>query len=108
MNKFDNIEGIDDRDKNEILSRSIRCGKRTYFFDLKVSRKDELYLTISESKRQYNENNDTFFYEKHKLFLMQQDLKLFHSELTKMIEYIEANPQIANIEHDENPDLDNE
>ena len=114
MNEFEHVEKNEDRDRrmekdsNEILSRSIRCGKRTYFFDLKVSKNSEPYLTISESKRRYNENDDKFFYEKHKLFLMKQDLKQFTAELTKMIEFIEANPQLDNVKQSEDFDLDNE
>ena len=108
MNKFDDIERNEDTDKNEILSRSIRCGKRTYFFDVKVSKQEKLYLTISESKRLYNKIDDTFSYEKHKLFLMKQDLKKFHFELAKIIEFIDSNPQFEDYEQIEDTDLDNE
>lgn len=99
MDKFEHIENSerdDDRDRNEILSTSIRSGKRTYFFDLKISKKEEPYLTITESKRRFNENDDTFFYEKHKIFLLKQDLKQFYLELGKMIDFIDENPQLAN------------
>jgi len=95
MDEFEHIESSDNRDKNEILSKSIRCGKRTYFFDLKTSKNNDFYLTITESKRRFNETNGTFFYEKHKLFLLQEDLESFHTELSKMIEYLNANPHLA-------------
>ncbi len=82
------------KERNEILSKSIRSGKRTYFFDLKASRKNEPYLTITESKRRFNEENGTFFYEKHKIFLLKEDMQDFHHELGKMIEFIAANPEL--------------
>jgi len=104
LEHIENSEKNEDRDKNEILSKSIRSGKRTYFFDLKISRKNEPYLTITESKRRFNETNDTFFYEKHKIFLLREDFKSFHSELGKMIEFIDANPLFANLEQSENLD----
>ncbi|MDR1879116.1 MAG: PUR family DNA/RNA-binding protein [Bacteroidales bacterium] len=89
------IENKEGMEKNEIVSRSVRAGKRTYFFDLKTSKKDELYLTITESKRRFNEANGTYFYEKHKVFLLEQDVKSFHSELGKIIDFIEANPHLT-------------
>jgi len=97
MDEFEHIENNESRDKNEILSKSIRCGKRTYFFDLKTSKKDELYLTITESKRRYNEADGTFFYEKHKLFLFHEDLENFHAELSKMGEFIKENPHFTEL-----------
>jgi len=102
MDELEHIDNEENRDRNEILSNSIRCGKRTYFFDLKMSKKNEIYITITESKRRFNEDNGTFFYEKHKLFLLKQDLESFHSELGKMIEFIKANPQLDHSEEHEN------
>lgn len=104
MDDFEHIDGNENRDKNEIFSKSIRCGKRTYFFDLKISKKDELYLTITESKRRFNESDGTFFYEKHKLFLIQEDLENFHTELGKMMDFINENPHLAELAQKENSD----
>jgi hypothetical protein len=105
MDEFEHIENEGNRDRNEILSKSIRCGKRTYFFDLKISRRNELYVTITESKRRFDETNGNFFYEKHKLFLLEQDLESFHSEMSEMIEFIKANPHLANLEQNKNSDF---
>jgi|GEM_PF-5865961 len=55
--------------KDEIFSKAVRAGKRTYFFDVKATRSNEYYITITESKRKFNNDQGTFFYEKHKLFL---------------------------------------
>ena len=108
MDEFESIENEGNRDRNEILSKSIRCGKRTYFFDLKLSRRDEVYVTITESKRRFDEASGNFFYEKHKLFLLEQDLEVFHSELGKMIEFIKENPHLVNSERNENSDFNSE
>ena len=52
---------MENLEKNEILSRAVRAGKRTYFFDVKTTKNDEKYLTITESKRKFNADNGTFF-----------------------------------------------
>lgn len=62
--------------KDEIYSKSVRAGKRTYFFDVKSTRGNDLYLTITESKRRYNDDG-SFRYEKHKLFLYKEDFDKF-------------------------------
>ena len=55
--------------RDEIYSHTVRAGKRTYFFDVKSTRAGEYYLTITESKRRFNNEQGKFYYEKHKLFL---------------------------------------
>ena len=75
-------------EKNEILSRAVRAGKRTYFFDVKTTKSDERYLTITESKRKFNADNGTFFYEKHKLFLYKDDFEKFQKALAGVLEFI--------------------
>lgn len=62
--------------KDEIYSKAVRAGKRTYFFDVKSTRGNDLYLTVTESKRRYNDDG-TFRYEKHKLFLYKEDFEKF-------------------------------
>ncbi|MFP4470756.1 MAG: DUF3276 family protein [Bacteroidales bacterium] len=76
--------------REEIFSKVVRAGKRTYFFDVKETRNKERYLTITESKRRFNNENGKFFYEKHKLFLYKEDFEKFSSGLTEVIGYIEA------------------
>ncbi|HNW68522.1 MAG TPA: DUF3276 family protein [Bacteroidales bacterium] len=77
-------------EKNEILSRAVRAGKRTYFFDVKATKSDEKYLTITESKRKFNADNGTFFYEKHKLFLYKEDFSKFKNALEAVLDFIET------------------
>ena len=96
MDEFNTVEVAENkkgREKHEIFSKILRAGKRTYFFDLKASRKSEPYLTITESKRLFNEKDGTFSYEKHKIFLLKEDMVNFHNELGDMIKYMEEHPQ---------------
>lgn len=79
-----------DRDREEIFSRTVRAGKRTYFFDVKSTIADELYLTITESKRRFNNEQGKFFYEKHKLFLYKEDFEKFNNGLSDAFEFIKT------------------
>lgn len=81
---------MENLEKNEILSRTVRAGKRTYFFDVKTTKNDEKYLTITESKRKFNADNGTFFYEKHKLFLYKEDFSKFQNALGGVLDFIET------------------
>jgi hypothetical protein len=89
--KMEDLENKDrdrDRDREEIFSRTVRAGKRTYFFDVKATIADEFYLTITESKRRFNNEQGKFFYEKHKLFLYKEDFDKFNIGLSDAIEFI--------------------
>ncbi|MEG1556021.1 MAG: DUF3276 family protein [Bacteroidales bacterium] len=81
---------MENLEKNEILSRAVRAGKRTYFFDVKTTKNDEKYLTITESKRKFNAENGNFYYEKHKLFLYKEDFTKFQNALNGVLEFIET------------------
>jgi hypothetical protein len=79
--------------REEIHSKAVRAGKRTYFFDVKATRRNDYYLTITESKKRFNRDGK-FFYEKHKLFIYKEDFDKFSDALKEVIEFIrEANPQ---------------
>ena len=79
--------------REEIHSKAVRAGKRTYFFDVKATRRNDYYLTITESKKRFNRDGK-YFYEKHKLFLYKEDFDKFSDSLKEIIEFIrEANPQ---------------
>jgi len=73
--------------KDEIFSKAVRAGKRTYFFDVKSTRGNDLYLTITESKRRYNDDG-TFRYEKHKLFLYKEDFDKFQDGFVEALDKI--------------------
>ncbi len=76
--------------REEIFSEIVRAGKRTYFFDVKETRSGERYLTITESKRRFNNDSGQFFYEKHKLFLYQEDFDKFSNGLKSVFGFIET------------------
>lgn len=77
----------DSRFRDEIHSKVVRAGKRTYFLDVKCTRNDEYYLTITESKKFQDEKGD-FRYEKHKIFLYQEDFEKFSEALSEITEFI--------------------
>ena len=72
---------------DEVYSKAVRAGKRTYFFDVKSTRGNDLYLTITESKKKTNDNGK-FFYEKHKLFLYKEDFDKFIDGLQSTLDVI--------------------
>jgi len=93
-------EVVTEQRRDEIHSNAVRAGKRTYFFDVKATRRNDYYLTITESKKRFNRDGK-FFYEKHKVFLYKEDFDKFADALKEMIEYIrEANPQPIELEED--------
>jgi len=74
----------------DIFSKVVRAGKRTYFFDVKTTRNGEYYLTITESKRRFLNDQGKFVYEKHKIFLYREDFEKFVTGLDGAIRYIET------------------
>ncbi len=75
-------------DREEVLSRSLKAGKRTYFFDVKQTRNDDKYLVITESKKLFNDSDGSFTYEKHKIFLYKEDYEKFAKMLNDIVTYM--------------------
>ena len=84
----ENENGGTNRRADDIYSKSLRAGNRTYFFDVKATKSNDLYLTITESKRRFNNDNGKFFYDKHKLFLYPEDFGSFTEQLNATLEKI--------------------
>ena len=80
------MEGNKDNDRKEIFSERVRAGKRTYFFDVKATRSNDYYLTITESKRRYKD--DGYTYEKHKIFLYKEDFNKFMKAFNTTVDYV--------------------
>jgi len=80
------VEGDKDNDRKEIFSERVRAGKRTYFFDVKATRSNDYYLTITESKRRYKD--DGYIYEKHKIFLYKEDFNKFMKALNSTVDHV--------------------
>ncbi len=92
-----------DNYRDEIYSKSVRAGKRTYFFDVKATRGNDLYLTVTESKKRFNPDGK-FYFEKHKLFLYKEDFEKFHDGLKDAIAKIEelkASGEFPTLTYDE-------
>ena len=87
------MEGQDNEKRErreEIFSQVLRAGKRTYFFDVKVTSTDDYYLTITESKKRFDNRQGKSFYEKHKIFLYKEDFDNFMDAFLKTVEFIKA------------------
>ncbi|MBX0331982.1 PUR family DNA/RNA-binding protein [Pontibacter sp. HSC-14F20] len=78
----------ENNDKAEIYSQRVRAGKRTYFFDVKSTRSNDFYVTITESKRKFKD--DEFSYEKHKIFLYKEDFVKFMEALQGTIDHVKS------------------
>lgn len=85
--KEENNDSEGKNQKEEIFTRVVRAGKRTYFFDVKATRKEDYYLTITESKKRLGKEGK-FFYEKHKIFLYKEDFDKFTEGLKDVVSYI--------------------
>ena len=82
------MEDNKDNGKVEIYSQRVRAGKRTYFFDVKSTRSNDYYLTITESKRRYKD--DGYYYEKHKIFLYKEDFNKFVEALNVTVDHVKT------------------
>jgi hypothetical protein len=71
----------------DIFSKVLRAGRRTYFFDVRSTKAGDYYLTISESKKFTNEDG-TFYFKKHKIYLYKEDFENFSEILEEMTKYI--------------------
>lgn len=80
------MEENNGNDREEIFSERVRAGKRTYFFDVKATRSNDYYLTITESKRKYKQ--DGYTYEKHKIFLYKEDFNKFVNALNSTVGHV--------------------
>lgn len=80
------MDEFNKNDSQEIFSKKIRAGKRTYFFDVKSTRGKDYFLTITESKKSFEDGN----YVKHKIFLYKEDFNKFVEALNETVQYIKT------------------
>ena len=83
-------EEIERTEREDLFSKAVKAGKRTYFFDVKSTRGNDYYLTITESKKRFG-TDGKFTYEKHKIFLYKEDFEKFMEGLNESIEVIKEN-----------------
>jgi hypothetical protein len=104
---IEKVNGTELIEREEIHSKAVRAGKRTYFFDVKATKRNDYYLTITESKKRFNKDG-RFYYEKHKIFLYKEDFEKFAEGLTEIIDFIKtANPVIIT-DIDDNDEVEND
>ncbi|HWD87601.1 MAG TPA: DUF3276 family protein [Mucilaginibacter sp.] len=82
---------FDNREREEVFSKKVRAGKRTYFFDVKATRSNDYYITITESKKRLEDG----VFIKHKIFLYKEDFEKFAEGLKDTVEYIKANQEVV-------------
>jgi len=74
-------------EKEEIFSKILRAGRRTYFFDVRATKADDYYITITESKK-FTEEDGSFHFKKHKIYLYKEDFAAFTEILGEMTSYV--------------------
>lgn len=74
-------------DQEEIYSKVLRAGRRTYFFDVRGTKAGDYYLTVTESKK-FTHDDGSFHYKKHKIYLYKEDFTAFKEHLDEMMDYI--------------------
>jgi hypothetical protein len=74
-------------EKEEIFSKVLRAGRRTYFFDVRATKADDYYITITESKK-FTEADGSFHFKKHKIYLYKEDFAAFAEILKEMTSYV--------------------
>lgn len=74
-------------EKEEIFSKVLRAGRRTYFFDVRATKADDYYITITESKK-FTEEDGSFHFKKHKIYLYKEDFAAFAEILEDMTAYV--------------------
>lgn len=76
-------------EQNEIYSKVVRAGKRTYFFDIKSTKGNDLYITLTESKKTFSDEGDGN-YQKHKIFLYKEDFEKFMEALKETVQHVKT------------------
>ncbi|WP_395625354.1 DUF3276 family protein [Daejeonella sp.] len=82
---------FDNKEREEVFSKKVRAGKRTYFFDVKATRSNDYYVTVTESKKRLEDG----VFIKHKIFLYKEDFEKFAEGLKETIDYIKANQEVV-------------
>jgi hypothetical protein len=80
------MEDFEKRDNQEIYSKKIRAGKRTYFFDVKSTKSNDYFITITESKKRMEDGS----FVKHKIFLYKEDFNKFTEALVETVDYVKS------------------
>jgi Protein of unknown function (DUF3276) len=82
---------FENKERDELFSKKVRAGKRTYFFDVKSTRSNDYYVTVTESKKRLEDG----VFVKHKIFLYKEDFEKFSEGLKDVVDYIKANQEVV-------------
>lgn len=93
---------FDKQERDEVFSKRVRAGKRTYFFDVKATRSGDYYLTLTESKKRFEDG----VFIKHKIFLYKEDFEKFTEGLKESMEYVRSNQEVVERRYEEGMDRD--
>jgi len=100
-----NKTGMSHRDREIVYSRAVKAGKRIYYLDVKKNQKEDLFIAITESKRNQTKEGEAITFEKHKIFLYKEDFDKFMDGMNDIIHYIkEKNAESTPAETPEIPD----
>lgn len=86
-----NMGDFENREREEVHSKKVRAGKRTYFFDVKATRSNDYYITITESKKRLEDG----VFIKHKIFLYKEDFEKFAEGLKETVDYIKSHQEVT-------------
>lgn len=94
---------------DDIFSKVLRAGRRTYFFDVRETKASDYYITITESKK-FTNDDGTFYYKKHKIYLYKEDFAEFNSSLKETCDFIIENKgeEVISERHDKDFDMKKE
>lgn len=103
------MDSNDMMEKEEIFSKVLRAGRRTYFFDVRATKADDYYLTITESKK-FTNDDGSFHYKKHKIYIYKEDFNEFKDILSEMTSYIidEKGDEVISERHQKDFKKDND
>ena len=104
------MEGKENYEREEIFSKSVRAGRRTYFFDVRSTRAEDYYMTITESKKFSNEDGSAH-YKKHKIYLYKEDFEEFATSLKEVSDFIfekKGHEVISNNSNDQDSEVDSD
>ena len=82
---------FENKEREEVFSKKVRAGKRTYFFDVKSTRSNDYYVTVTESKKRLEDG----VFVKHKIFLYKEDFEKFSEGSKDVVDYIKANQEVV-------------
>ena len=91
------------REREELFSKVVKAGKRTYFFDVKETRAGDKFITITESRKNFDEQTGRFYYDKSKMFLYPEDFEKFANGLNVALKFVETGVAPEEPEEEQQP-----